>query len=325
MRGEDLIMENRKMWAFMMKMGSNMWGRKGQIWPYEQEEELSYHDEVLCDKEIWRKVTDFLPQCGINTLLIDVGEGIKLDSHPELANPGSWEKSEVKAEIARLKAMGITPIPKLNCSCCHDAWLKDYAYMVGTPTYYQVCKEVLEEVIDIFDTPEFFHLGLDEEREANQAGFPIMRIRSPYKQLEDANRLFDICKGKGVRPWMWLHYACVESFGGDEGFQKNIPKDVLISNWYYNELHENMQKKAGDLYIKLGEWGYDQIPTCSTWFWYLNARQTMRYCKAHVKPESIKGYLTAPWMFSIPESYYGLKNDAWLFGYAKRRNYPEEP
>ena len=58
------------------------------------DEQPVFHDFLYCDKEVWRKVTDFLPSCGINTLLIDMGEGVRLDSHPELAVEGSWSKQE---------------------------------------------------------------------------------------------------------------------------------------------------------------------------------------------------------------------------------------
>lgn len=318
--------ENKMIWAFMMKMGSNMWGRKGEVWPYDNEDaEFLYHDEVYCDREIWKKVTDFLPQNGINTLLIDVGESIILDSHPELANPGSRTKQEVKEELARLRSMGLEPIPKLNFSCCHDAWLKDYAYMVGTETYNRVCCEVLDEVAEVFDRPKFFHLGLDEEMVNNQANFPVTRIRSPRQKLHDANLLFDVLRSKGIRPWIWADLEVVEGFGGEETFQSVIPKDVLLSNAYYGELYRNQgTSKRAELYIKIGEWGYEQIPTCSRWFTFLNPRHTLRYCKANVRPESIVGYLDAPWLFSVPEHYYGLLNDAQLYGYAKRRYYPEE-
>ena len=321
-------MENKEMiWAYMMKMGSNMWGRKGQKWPWDMEDiELMYHDEVYCDKEVWRKVTDFLPQFGFNTLLIDVGEGIQLNSHPELANPGSWTQEEVKAEIKRLKAMGITPIPKLNFSASHDAWLKDYAYMIGTETYNRVCEEVLDEVIELFDRPKFFHLGLDEERLENQESYPVTRIRAPYKRLEDATRLFDVCRKKGVRPWIWCDLEVVEGLGGDEEFCRTIPRDVLLSNAYYPEIYRQQgPSKRVELCIKMGDWGYEQIPTCSRWWSIWQPRHTMRYCKENVKPESVIGYLDAPWLFSVEEHMYGLMNDAQLFGYAKKRHYPDQP
>ena len=109
-------MRKDMMWAFMIYLGSNMWAKKGEKRPYRTEWEEEYHEEMVTSKEVWRKVTDFLPECGINTLLIDIGEGVQFDSHPELAIPGSWTKTELKTEIERLRAMGITPIPKLNFS-----------------------------------------------------------------------------------------------------------------------------------------------------------------------------------------------------------------
>ena len=317
-------MQKDMMWTFMIKLGSNMWQKKDSPRPYYTEPEFRYHDEVLCDKEIWRKVTDFLPGCGINTVLIDVGEGVKLDSHPELANPGSWEKSEVVTELERLRGMGITPIPKLNFSCAHNAWLKDYCYMVGTETYNRVCREVLEEVMELFGYPEFFHLGLEEETYANQNYSVVATVRRPSKKIADAQDLFQTCLKHGVRPWMWVDIESIQGLGGEQAFVENIPRDVLISNWYYGQVYRSQLDESVLLYNKLDEWGYEQIPTTSTWEYYLNARQTMNYCRDTVSPESIRGYLMAPWIFTIPDNYFGLLDAAWLFGCAKKRNYPEE-
>ena len=69
----------------------------------------------------------------------------------------------MRAEIKRLRGLGLEVIPKCNFSCGHSAWMKDYAYMVGTETYYKFCDDVVAELIDLFDTPRFFHLGLEEE------------------------------------------------------------------------------------------------------------------------------------------------------------------
>ena len=317
-------MKKDMMWTFMIKLGSNMWQKKDSPRPYYTEPEFCYHNEVLCDKEIWRKVTDFLPGCGINTVLIDVGEGVKLDSHPELANPGSWEKSEVATELERLRGMGITPIPKLNFSCAHNAWLKDYCYMVGTETYNRVCREVLEEVMELFGYPEFFHLGLEEETYANQKYSVVATVRRPSKKIADAQDLFQTCLKHGVRPWMWVDIESIQGLGGEQAFVENIPRDVLISNWYYGQVYRSQLDESVLLYNKLDEWGYEQIPTTSTWEYYLNARQTMNYCRDTVSPESIRGYLMAPWIFTIPDNYFGLLDAAWLFGCAKKRNYPEE-
>jgi hypothetical protein len=42
-------------------------------------------------------------------------------SHPELAVKGSWSPEKMKSELARLRALGLEPIPKRNFSASHDA------------------------------------------------------------------------------------------------------------------------------------------------------------------------------------------------------------
>jgi len=48
----------------------------------------------------------------------------------------SWEPERFVKEMERLRAIGLEPIPKMNFSTCHDAWLKDYGHQVSTPRYY---------------------------------------------------------------------------------------------------------------------------------------------------------------------------------------------
>ena len=79
----------QKMWAFYIQLGTNMWRKNGRKSSKNlMDEEAYYRDYLNCDKETWRKVTDFLPSCGVNTLVIDMGEGVRLDRHPELAVKG---------------------------------------------------------------------------------------------------------------------------------------------------------------------------------------------------------------------------------------------
>ncbi|MBR7181434.1 MAG: hypothetical protein IKD28_01460, partial [Clostridia bacterium] len=192
-----------KMWAYLIHFGHNMWYKKGLEVPWLGElddEQPIYRDYLYFDRDTWNKVTEFMPTRGINTLLIDMGEAVRLDSHPELAVEGSWSKEEFREELARLRSIGLTPIPKYNFSAGHNAWLKDYAYMIGTERHNQVCKDIIEEVIELFDTPEFFHLGLEEETIDDQLemGFPVCVVRNPFKLIENAQDLFRTCLNKGV-------------------------------------------------------------------------------------------------------------------------------
>ncbi len=57
---------------------------------------------------------------------------------------------KLRAELNRLRGMGLEPIPKLNFSTTHNGWLKYYRRMLSTPTYYKVCEDVLRDAYKIF-------------------------------------------------------------------------------------------------------------------------------------------------------------------------------
>ena len=315
--------EKNKMWAILLQLGSNMWG-KPESKPKYEPMDTNYHETMYCDKKTWTDVIDFLPKCGINTVLIDMGEGVKLDSHPELAIPGSWDKEEFREELKRIRDMGITPLPKYNFSCAHNAWMQDYSYMVGTKIYDQVCEDIVTEAIELFDYPEFIHLGLEEEDIGSQSNFPVRVVRSPERKTQDALKLFDVCKKHGVRPWIWMDPKTLEAFGGEEEFRRNIPKDVLVSNWYYPSLKSVKYKEWVELYNRLDEWGYEQVPTCSTFEFPYNPGQTMHYCRDNIQGSNLRGFMTAPWMMMRPTWYYRILSEACLFGEGKKQFYPEE-
>ena len=317
---------NKKIWAFLIHLGTNCWLQKGAVADFPRPEEgFLFRDEMFCDKQTWRKVVDFLPSRGINTLLIDVADGVCYDRHPEISIPGAWTKAELRAELDRLRSMGITPIPKCNFSSGHNAWMKEYAFMIGTPKHYEVCKDVIEELIELFDTPPFFHLGLEEEEYEAIKGYPIAIIRAPWKKTEDAKFLFDVCRAHGVRPWIWAGDRDVMGFGGDEAFRKNVGTDVLLSNYFYHQIRCNddavNRYPFAEYCVKFAEWGYEQVPTGSTWTWHANNKDVMRFCKNYVDDKSLAGFMTASWLMTIEKKYYALLADAENFAYARRDIY----
>ena len=142
-------------WALFMQLGQRMWGdeRKGGALP----------DRLFCDDATWRAIIDRMAEVKMNMVLVDIGEGLILPSHPELAVKGSWSPEKMQKEIARMRSLGIEAIPSLNFSTLHDAWLGDYQYMVSTPEYYKVCADVIRDVAEIFGRPRLFNIGMDEE------------------------------------------------------------------------------------------------------------------------------------------------------------------
>lgn len=305
-------------WAYLIHLGSNVWGDPGG-----NLRGNAYHDYLLTEDKAWRATIDLLPSQGINTVVIDVAEGIQYESHPELAVRGSWSKDKMKAELDHIRSLGMTPIPKLNFSTCHDAWLGKYSYMVCTPEYYQVCRDVITEVFELFGRPKYFHLGMDEENLECQTQYAYCVIRHGDLWWHDVYYLFDICEKLGTRPWVWADYMWTH----EEEYIRRMPKSVLQSNWWYNAVKRNPDgsfvSPQFNYYEKLEKAGFDQIPTSSAiWARYSNLH-TMELCREVVSPERLKGYMTTPWVQTTWDDRYSLFDDAVRFGNARRDVYPE--
>ena len=156
-------MANNFMKAMLIHIGTNLWYEKGnerggggEVW------KCPASDDMRFDINLFREYTEHCRECGINTLVLDLADGIVYESHPEIAINGSLTRAELVRELDRLWGMGFEVIPKLNFSTCHDYWLKDYARMVSTKTYYDVCRDIIEEVCEVFK-PKYLHIGYDEE------------------------------------------------------------------------------------------------------------------------------------------------------------------
>lgn len=309
----------KKMWAYMMKLSTNMWGDPGGTWKY-----APYESELTTDDAVWKQVIDFLPSQGINTVLIDVGDAIEYESHPEISIRGAWSKDKMKKQLDYMRSLGLAPIPKLNFSTGHDSWLKDYSRMVSTSIYYQVCEDLIKEVAELFGYPEYFHLGMDEETAQNQTWLAYCCIRQKELWWHDAYFFFNVCEKVGARPWVWADFCWHEP----ETYLAKMPKSVLQSNWAYGGVHKNPDGTYKSIeyqtYVKLNEAGFDQVPTSSTWTHWYNSKETMELSRESISPEHLVGHMTAAWQFTRPYAIYMLLNDAYQFGNAKKEIYPEE-
>ena len=313
---------SNKIWAFFLSLGCNMWADK---WdpphdhPIQCDTESRYYEITSTEKDTWKRIVDELPSFGINMVVIDLGEGVRYDSHPELANEGSWTKEELMAELARMRLMGLEPIPKLNFSTCHDAWLGEYAYMVSTKKYYEVVSDIIADVCEMFGNPRFFHLGMDEE------DFPfhhtgITTIRSDDLWWHDLYFLFDEVQKHGARPWIWSDYY----WKHQDNWEKKMPKICVQSSWRYERIiPKNAEGKYPQLgyqtYIDFAKMGYDQIPIGTDWWYQENIAETMwLLLTENVWDEHMLGFMAVPWMRTWDLNYYSILNNAHRLKYAKR-------
>lgn len=51
-----------------------------------------------------------MSEAGFNMVVIDLGDGVEYDSHPEIAVRGAWRPQRLRSELVRLRQLGLEPI-----------------------------------------------------------------------------------------------------------------------------------------------------------------------------------------------------------------------
>ena len=320
-------MKEKMIWAYFLRISNHMWaddsckGDKPSRWylpatKYEEENKVSIED--------WDTMVKFLADRKYNLLMIDIGDGVQFESHPEISAPDAWSKEFLKQKINEARALGLEVIPKLNFSTGHDTWLKEYRRMISTPIYYKVCADLIAEMCELFDYPRLFHLGLDEENSANQVGHEMVIIRHEKLYWHDSYFFFKECEKHGARPWVWSDYY----WHHPDLFIKYMPKEVLQSNWHYGTFMDYDPAKRQEYYrIKtyndLDEMGFDQIPTMASYERHDNAYQTVAHGKNTMNPEHLKGFMTSPWFPTWDKDMFLHEHDAHRLYLARKELYPE--
>src|SRR5690349_6961526 len=144
--GEAPMPRTRPMiYANLLHLSYNMWGDwdrpgAGKYWaarPY-----------LRFGEKLWNELLEVMQKRKFNMVVIDLGDGVDYASHPEIAVKNAWSRDKLRTELAKMRQMGLEPIPKLNFSTCHDQWMGEYARMVSTPEYYKVCEDLIAEVAE---------------------------------------------------------------------------------------------------------------------------------------------------------------------------------
>ena len=318
-------MKQDMIFAYMLMLSDHMWEdasspARGLYLPPQ------YTEDIIFDESAWDKTVDFIAERKYNMVLVDVGDGVKYESHPEISAPNAWDKDFLREKLNEMRSVGLEPIPKLNFSAAHDTWLKKYRRMLATPTYYRVCADLIREVCEVFDYPRYFHIGFDEESATaqDQAGWEMALVRNGELWWHDLFFFASACEKQGARAWMWSDYM----WWNLDDFLKKMPTSILQSNYHYGYLTD-YEKKPGFGYMQiesfriLDQHGFDQIPCVSNWKNSYNADQVLGLCKNECDAARIHGYLSAPWASTNERMIYMLKNNAHLLYVARQELYPE--
>ncbi len=284
-------------WANLLHLSFNMWEEAEVRAPAgspERTRRLLHirraRPYLRFSQSLWLQLTERMSKSGLNMVVIDLGDGIRYESHPEIAVKGAWSTAELKKQLQRLRSLGLEPIPKLNFSTTHDTWLGPYCRCVSTDAYYAVCRDLITEVCSLFSRPRFFHLGMDEETAEHQRLALYAVIRQHQLWWHDFYFLQDQVEKNGVRAWIWSDYLWHHS----DIFFKKMPKTVVQSNWYYgNIFHSRIDYVKA--FLQLDSHGYDQIPTGSNWSFPENLEKLVSYCLPRLSPERLLGFLQTAW------------------------------
>lgn len=287
------------MWGVLVHLGTNMWYEpwdKGheaftQLW------EIPGSYKMRLDKNVWDEYMVYLKECGVNTIVLDLGDGMIYDSHPEIAIEGSWTKTEMRVELKKLNEMGFEVVPKLNFSSCHDAWMKEYSRMLSTSVYYKFCEDIINEVCELFK-PRFFHIGFDEETYDVQKHYSYVVVRQGRLWWNDLYKLVDMVEKNGARVMMWSDYMCDHP----EEYLEKCPKSVIPCNWYYDDIFDfNGEEIDSEIKMRLRPFellekhGFDQIPGGSSYYRDDNITNLVKYCKEKISKEHLLGFIQTSW------------------------------
>jgi hypothetical protein len=281
---------------------------------------LVYSPKLRWDQDLWVDLTKQMADAGGNAVMLHLGDGIRYESHPELAVDDAWSVGDLKAEIRRLKSMGMDLIPMLNFSSAHDLWLGKYHRMVSTPEYYQVCEDLIQEVLEIFDHPTYFSLGYDEEQWWHQTWYDYAVMRQRDLWWSDFLWFVEQVEKRGSRPWIWSDMI----WDHNDVFLERMPKSVIQSNWYYHpnfDLDVDLQRakeKGWDIrdpepgvvrrkttelraFLEMDRAGFDQVPAGSIDVAEGNFQGNVRFAQAHLAPERTLGFMQTYWRPLLPE------------------------
>lgn len=325
--------KTEKMWAILLHLSRNQHTPKD--------------DTLVVDDNFWNEFLIKAKETGINTVVLDVGDGVVYKSHPEISVENAWSEERIHSEISKCRDMGITLIPKLNFSTAHNYWMGQYRYMTSTPAYYEFCKDVIAEVAEMFEQPEYMHLGMDEENYISTSVTDYVVFRKGELLIKDLKFLIDEVKKNGAMPWIW-HEPLIDY---TDIYEKYIsPDDAVISPWWYWDYTgkctfplisdvDDMYRKQGIVYeqdvpmrkafmekiLPLMKKGYKYIPAPSNYYEDpTNTEETVRYFKNGSPSEKqIIGFMTAPWLNTTPDNRDKIFESLDLLKSAREKYYSE--
>jgi hypothetical protein len=189
-------------------------------------------DEQPFDLNVGLELVDAMAEAGLNLLIIDCADGVRYESHPELARHYSVPMDHLETLVRRARANNIEVVPKLNFAQSHyhrhNDWFRPHNALFDNDEYWRLAFELIDELIEVCQPRRFFHIGMDEDHSRS------------YMQYVDAIlRLHSGLEERGLRTIIWndcLHLGRPDAVIHAEKSllaEAQIPKDIVQIPWHY--------------------------------------------------------------------------------------------
>jgi hypothetical protein len=279
-------------------------------------------------------LTEILPRCRMNQLILEINYNYQYRSHPELASEGALTFSDCRHLHDLARRSFIRLIPMINC-LGHQSWAKSTAALLtkhpefdetpdlppdnpgiycrswcpSNPEVYPFLFSLFDELIDAFQA-DAFHVGMDEVfilgrcprcKGQDNATLFATAVNNLHRHLVGKRKVQMLMWGDRLLDNAVLKYGEWEaSANGTAPALRKIPKDIVLCDWHYEVQDDFPSVKY------LQEAGFHVWP--SGWNRVENV-QRFTACALKNQGPKMAGYLATTWTTA----------DAIVGGYAAQR------
>ena len=219
-----------------------------------------------------RFIGEALPKEGVNVLVLEFNYRVQYTKHPEVVDADALSLNQVRELAHACRSANIRLIPMINL-LGHQSWAKTTfgllrshpefdetpgkypdnqgiycrSYCPLHPDVHSVVFDLVDELMDATEA-DTFHAGMDEVFLIGQDECPRCRGHNPAELFAgEVKAIHGHLAARGKTTWIWgdrLIDGDVTGIGKWEASQNQtepairmIPKDVVISDWHYDEAH----------------------------------------------------------------------------------------
>ena len=180
-------------WGNLLHLSYNMW--------------LPYQPYLRCDDKLWEELTKRMADVGMNMVVIDLGDGVQYQSHPEIAVQGAWSAERLRKELARLAQTGL--------GADSEAQFLHLPRRVAGPVFSAGLHAALLQGLRRPDRRSdssvrqaaILSLGLRRRDGGKPEEFAYAVVRQYELWWHDFEFFVKQVERRGARPWIWSDYA----------------------------------------------------------------------------------------------------------------------